>query len=423
MKVWILQTGEPLHCDSSDYRPMRAVNLANQLISKGHSVTLLSSSFFHQEKRHRSDFFTKISVRENLSIWLIPSPGYNKNISLGRLFDHFVLAFNLGRILDLCFISTTPSLPDIVFIGYPPIESAYVMSSWLRRRGIPSILDVKDDWPLIFVRSFPLPLQPFARILFSPYFLLAKQTIKQVSALSSITEPFLHSSLAFGKREQTLNDSILPLVPGDQLIPDAELLAAEQWWVQNGLNLSNHKRFVFVGSLSRAFDFSFVKESFQRLLAYDPLVELVVCGSGECKADLIRLFSGVNNVYFPGRISFPQIALLMRSSLASIAPYKNTPDFIKSIPNKIIDSIGFGLPVISGLTGEVENLIKSERVGIFCGGNSDSWYQAMHTILTNSSLRNEFAEACTHLYQEYFSSHSVYGSFVTKMERIVDESH
>ena len=30
MKVWILQTGEPLHCDEGSPRPMRAINLSNK---------------------------------------------------------------------------------------------------------------------------------------------------------------------------------------------------------------------------------------------------------------------------------------------------------------------------------------------------------------------------------------------------------
>ena len=48
MNIWILQTGEPLHSDGENARPMRAMNLANKLIENGHSVTLWSSAFSHQ---------------------------------------------------------------------------------------------------------------------------------------------------------------------------------------------------------------------------------------------------------------------------------------------------------------------------------------------------------------------------------------
>ena len=53
LTIWLLQTGEPLHIDAGNPRPMRAMNLANALVAAGHKVVLWSSSFYHQEKRHR----------------------------------------------------------------------------------------------------------------------------------------------------------------------------------------------------------------------------------------------------------------------------------------------------------------------------------------------------------------------------------
>ena len=62
MNIWIFRTGEPLHIDTSNSRPMRAMNLADSLIKAGHSVTLWSSDFFHQEKRSRTGGYKEIKV-------------------------------------------------------------------------------------------------------------------------------------------------------------------------------------------------------------------------------------------------------------------------------------------------------------------------------------------------------------------------
>ena len=75
MNIWILQTGEPLHCDGADVRPMRAMNLANKLIENGHNVIIWSSAFSHQSKSHRFKIYKKIKISDNLEIRLIPSPG------------------------------------------------------------------------------------------------------------------------------------------------------------------------------------------------------------------------------------------------------------------------------------------------------------------------------------------------------------
>ena len=91
MKIWILQTGEFLQIDKDKGRPMRAINLSEYFLKKGHSVNLLSSDFSHQLKIHRNKKLTIKNLEANFQITLIPSPGYSTNISLKRLLYHFIL--------------------------------------------------------------------------------------------------------------------------------------------------------------------------------------------------------------------------------------------------------------------------------------------------------------------------------------------
>ena len=165
MKIWILQTGEPLHCDGGAPRPMRAMNLADALVASGHSVRLWSSAFYHQEKRHRAADFQSIDINSSLTIELVPSPGYRRNVGVDRLFDHAVLARNLK--MKLRSISNDER-PEVIFVGYPPIEVAAVMLRWARDHSIPSVIDVKDQWPALFVDAFPGALQSIARLMFAP---------------------------------------------------------------------------------------------------------------------------------------------------------------------------------------------------------------------------------------------------------------
>ena len=99
MLVWLLQTGEPLHIDSGNPRPMRAMNLSNKLVEAGHKVVLWTSAFSHQGKFHRFKQFKVIKLSENLEIRLIPSCGYQRHIGLSRLFDHAQLGWNLRHYL------------------------------------------------------------------------------------------------------------------------------------------------------------------------------------------------------------------------------------------------------------------------------------------------------------------------------------
>jgi len=204
--IWILQTGEPLPSDDGLHRPMRAINLTNALTSAGHNVVLWSAVFNHQTKTHRHNGYKSIQYSENLEIRLIPSPGYKNNIGFGRLFDHMILAKNLIKLLKQEKVE-----PDAAFIGYPPIEVASVMTHWLKKRNIPCLLDIKDQWPSFMVDALPRSFQSIGRAMLSPYFYLAKRTMKEATGLSAMADDFLKWALDFSNRERTNNDLTAPL--------------------------------------------------------------------------------------------------------------------------------------------------------------------------------------------------------------------
>ena len=66
LPVWLRQTGEPLHVDAGDARPMRAMSLADALVAAGHRVVVWSSAFYHQQRTLRARALTRIVVRDGL---------------------------------------------------------------------------------------------------------------------------------------------------------------------------------------------------------------------------------------------------------------------------------------------------------------------------------------------------------------------
>ena len=87
-----------------------------------------------------------------------------------------------------------------------------------------------------------------------------------------------------------------------------------------------------------------------------------------------------SNVFFPGWVNYNKLLALKNLSIATLAPYRNTFDFQMSIPNKIIDSLSLGLPIITALKGEVEGLIKENNVGYFCEDNISWTFQINECI-------------------------------------------
>lgn len=412
MLVWIFQTGEPLHCDGENIRAMRAMNLADALVARGHQVTIWSSAFSHQKKEHRSKYYAVFRVSENLDIRLVPSWGYSNNSSLGRLLDHAHLAFNLAK-----YLSLELRCPDAAFVGYPPIEFAFVAIRWLRARRVPVLLDVKDQWPQIFVDRLSAKLQVLARIIFSPYFLIARKTIRAADAVVTISPSFMRWINIFSKRERCEFDCVATLSPVHPLVSVRETVDSRAWWSERSVASDGRVRFMFVGTMSKAFDFIPIYELAAKALQENLAWQFVLCGDGEQASEIRARFWHLPNVVILDWIDWPKMLVLSRLSTFGLAPYRPTADFNESIPNKVVDYFSFGLPVISALSGEVKQLIDSRGIGLnYDPSKTSKFFADVKKLLEDVYLIKDMSENALKLYKENFDGGVVYQSLCDKLE-------
>lgn len=389
---------------------MRAMNLANKLLERGHRVVLWSSAFHHQTKTHRSRIYKEVKISNNLELRLIPSPGYKSNISVLRFYDHCVLAWNLRKCLKTCVKG-----PDVAFVGYPPIEAAYVMGSWLKKKKIPFLLDVKDQWPNILVASFPGPLRFLARILLAPYYVVGKKSMLDATGICTHTPGFLNWSLAFSKRDRCNNDFVAPLTAPNDVVGAESMNSAQHWWASQGVLKTPMLRVMFVGSFSRAFDFDTIFSAASALKGKNIACEFILCGDGDRDHELRAIAEDHDNVKIVGWIDRPKVRALSLISDVSIAPYKSTSDFTMSVPNKIIDSLMLGLPILSPLKGEVSDLISKNNVG-YTYRDSLELGGGIYSLIEDSELLKSMSDNAKNLYESAFEFDNAYGGLVEHIE-------
>lgn len=418
MKVWILQTGEPLHCDKGLPRPMRAMNLADALVARGHDVLLWSSGFYHQEKRHRCKEFETYVVNDRLAINLVPSIGYSRNIGFWRLFDHAQLAWRLSKLLKTGrFLA-----PDVAFVGYPPIETASIMLSWLNKRNIPSVIDVKDQWPSLFLEPFPKIIRPLIKILLGIYFYYGRRALNHASAFTTMSNGYLKWMSIFSGRSLHNYDSVIPLTVRKNTYSENELIEAEEWWNERGVSTSTNRRFCFIGSFMSVFDFSVIRDAASRFQREGIDCQFVICGDGGSAEDIRSIMKGLDNVIFPGWIDGPKIAVLAKCSRGSLIPYKNIENFTLNTPNKVIDALAHAMPIITTLMGEVESIVVKEKVGFACNSNTNlQFFDAMNSLLNDEDLYANMSRSAQSLYDIRFSLDKVYGELVDLLERLAND--
>jgi glycosyltransferase involved in cell wall biosynthesis len=128
------------------------------------------------------------------------------------------------------------------------------------------------------------------------------------------------------------------------------------------------------------------------------------------------------NVFFPGWIDRPKTKSLAARSIGTIAPYKNMENFIFNLPNKVLDSLSLGLPVLSPLQGEVYEMIKKKKVGLSYGDVSGiPLYCCIENLINNPVLFTELAANAKKLFNEEYAYSTVYTKLVEHLEKI--ESH
>lgn len=413
MNIWIFQTGEPLHIDKGNPRPMRAMNLANKFADKGHCVTLVSSRFYHQEKKQRKNpDFTKIN--EKLSIYLISSPGYKKNVSFSRFYDHIILAINLRRFLK----SNEIKKPDVIISGYPPIETAYVLSKWAKQNDLFYILDTKDQWPTIIVESIPKPLRFFARLALIPMHLMAKHAMRNAIINVSISNGFLNWIKSFSGLSNSSSMKMLPLAAPRTDFEKNLYAESMRWWSENGIKKNKNLKIAFIGSFSRAFNFNPIFEAAKYCEEKNLLVEFILCGKGE-QVELIKYQAqNINNLKHIDWIDIPKIKTLESIVDLSIAPYISTNDFKMSIPNKVIDSFMAGLPVITSLEGDLKNILEQKQAGFYYN-DAKTLIILLEYLNNNREYILEISTNASSLYKEKYDFESLYNNFTMEVENLL----
>ena len=138
-------------------------------------------------------------------------------------------------------------------------------------------------------------------------------------------------------------------------------------------------------------------------------MQFVICGDGDRRNAWQQLAAGCPNVRFPGWVDAAGIWTLMRMSDAGIAPYLSSRNFISNLPNKPIEYLSAGLPVVSSLQGVLANLLQDNQCGVtYRNGNATELTSVVARMMDQPISRRLMADNARRLYQREFIAEDVY---------------
>jgi glycosyltransferase involved in cell wall biosynthesis len=424
MLIWNIKVCEPVPWlpEEADQRLFRAGLFEKALREAGHQTLWISNTFSHRSKSHR-DVPQNRLVRphpDGPDMVFLESPGYRSNMGFARFRDHWVQARAWRR------IALTLPRPDLIFCAYPTLDLCAAAVDFAQEHKIPIVIDVRDLWPdLIYERLGRLPLvgQIAGRRWLLPYERMSNHALRNATALTGVGRGMVEWAQ---KRAQRPADACARDRHFYQSQPDPIKTAANgeglrDFWRERGLDVNAQVvRIVWGGTLFPSIDAQTLFDGLALLPAsLQTQTEVVICGQGPLSRAFEKAAANLQMIRLMDWVPAEQLMGLLMHSDAGLMNYFNRLDFQRAIPNKVVDYAAAGLPIITGVRGELTNLAgDSGAVVPYTVGNPASMAAALQQVHANASPRHRIAGPSRRLFEDNFESRHVLQAFTAFIENL-----
>jgi glycosyltransferase involved in cell wall biosynthesis len=408
MRIWLLTIGEPIRSDSIDQRLYRTGQYANWLVQQGHDVTFFNSTFDHMHRRQRFSETTEIQDADGLKTVCLYARPYKSSMSFTRFGSHKDVAQSFKTWL----VKKSCPVPDVIVASYPIEELCRAAASFAEAQGIPLVMDCRDMWPDIFMGELPRLLRLIAALPVKYLDRKARKTLSRANAISGHTEPFMQWGVRKAGREKNPMDMVFPFTyeVGDHIRTDK---------IHNARAQNQRFQIVFLGQITRRCGLDLILDNL-KVLAPATLarISIKIAGRG---GHLEHILNEVSKhdlpVEYLGWLDKAQISALMCEADFGLLPYQ-LEDFHDSIPNKFVEYLSHGLPILSCTAGCVQKTIEQQGVGIWFDPTVTGLSEVFDQ-LTNRHSHQQLRSNARMLFADTYEAERVFSVTTGKLEELI----
>lgn len=420
LNIWLIKEGEALPV-TQNARLMRTGMLAKYFSEQGHHVIWWSSTYIHGTKTFFCNEQKEIPVNDKEVLVLLHSNVvYKKNISIQRAIYQSILAKKFRK------QSREKEKPDIIVCSWPLISLAKEAVRYGREHHVPVILDVRDQWPDIFVRVFPAKLLNIADLLLKPLKRSSANILRNAYGITGIVDSILLWACKYAGRIPGANDRTIYIGSKREDISEEEYNSFLEKWKDVGIKTSDWT-ICFFGTFGAAVAIDVVIKAVKELSADYPDIKFVIGGSGDKEAEFRDAADGCPNIYFCGWLNNKEMISLMRMAKCGAYSYINTFDFKDTFSNKAIQYMSGGLPILNSLSGFPKTLIEEKKMGITYNCDSVQDCKEKIMLLYNDEAGRRFmGENAVKCFSEMFEAEVVnrqFEEYLVKMHDKYDREH
>lgn len=374
MRIWVINPFDDIPGEGSKQRYW---TIAEKLAARGHEVVWWSSSWSHRRKTRRTLPERPDQLPAGIELRLVEAPPYHKNVSLERLKNHRFYARQL-RAEGETRLSTQP--PDGVLISWPPMETWEVAHSWKQQCGCRIILDVMDAWPDNFLMLAPkLPVaRALLRLALSSWLKRSRRACQGSDGVSSQSEAFAD----WARQRGAPDDPHVCYLGAEQSVKDGAAAPSPN---------PSPLRLLYLGAMGRLYDLETCLQAMEILVKRGIDVRLDLAGQGEKKPALIAQsaeLQRIGRVTFHGYLQGEALSSLLQTSHVGLIPMH--PESLVAAPYKAGEYLAAGLPIVSSLPGELQQLLEQGQCGApYAYGNPASLADAIQHYMDRDRLTIE----------------------------------
>lgn len=364
---------------------------------KKNEVEFITSNFRHSIKSKRIIDDT-ILTNLKYKLTLLDEPGYNKNVSLKRLYSHRILSNNLNK-----YLNRLDYKPDVIYCAIPSLDVANVAVRFANKNKIKFIIDIQDLWPEAFQMVLNIPI--ISNILFYPMMKKANYIYSHSDEIVAVSQSYVNRGLSVNKNVKK----------GLSVFLGTDLNYFDKCAKENCKKFNDKLiRIGYIGTLGTSYDIKSVIDAI-RLLNDRKInnIKFVVIGDGPLKHEFENYANSKNiNAEFMGRLEYRKMVGLLCSCDIVVNPIIGKS--VSSIINKVGDYAASGLPVINTQNSdEYRELVDRYEAGFNCeNGNVEDIANKLEQLINNKKLRDKLGEGNRKLAVEKFDRDKTYNEII-----------
>lgn len=347
----------------------------------GYKVKVYTANFDHYAKEEIKD-------KKDYIIY-IDTIHYRKNISLKRIFSHFLFSIKVLELLK------KEEKFDILYVNVPPNILGYFLSRKYKNKVI--ITDIIDLWPEAL--PFPKYIKKSLFIFFKFWKHLRNISLKNSTYILTHTYDFYNKLKLCNYK----NSKVIYLKKYNHKFMSLKFS-------------KNEIRILYLGNISYIYDFDSLIEICKKLKSFYKKVIVEIIGDGPLKQQVFEKLKSEKINYLYHGIIFQE---RLKEKIVSRCQfgyngYKNDTDV--SLSYKSIDYFSYGLPIINSAKGDTWEIIKKEKNGY----NFKKIY--LNEILENlSKLDEKKYELMSNRSKKVFEKYFSYKSYKKEFDIILGE--